>query len=304
MPPRTRPLLVALGVSLAMVAGCTSDGAADRTAGDPVTEEEAHALATLLQRNQQRGGADFVVTAPYGPDNLLTLTGSVDFREEVGRARAVTSFGDGRPDDTRTVFFTPEEVWVGDVPGLPDALAAAGAPQAAYVRRPATTGTEDVTPALAAPLTDLVLTLSAPTADDPRAFLDRDYTWQGQRSIDSRLTTLFGIPGGRTVAVAASDDLLTQFVVRDDTRRRGGRRHGDPVRARHPTDRPPGRGGDRRRRTAPRRGGGAGNVKRTRPPHPSPARTGPGQQERAASSPDRPLPGTSYQTRSSLRTLS
>jgi hypothetical protein len=213
MPPRARPLLRALGLALALVAGCTSGGGADRTTGDPVTEEEAQALAALLHRNEQRGGADFVVTAPYGEDALLTLTGSVDFRNDVGRAQAVTSFGDGSAEDTRTLFFTPEDVWVGDVPGLTAALAAAGAPEAAYLRRPVTTGMEDGPPLLVDALTELLLNLSARTADDPRAFLDGGYTWQGQRSIDSRLATLFGMPGGRTVAVAASDDLLTQFVT-------------------------------------------------------------------------------------------
>ena len=213
MPPRARLLLLAPGLALALLAGCTSAGGADRTAGDPVTEEEAQALAGLLQRNMQHGGADFVATAPYGEDSVLTLTGSVDFRNDVGRAQAVTSFGDGSAEDTRTLFFTPEDVWTGDVPGLTDALAAAGDPEAAYLRRPVTTGTADGTPLLVDAVTGLLLNLSARTADDPRAFLDGGYTWQGQRSIDSRLATLFGMPGGRTVAVAASGDLLTQFVT-------------------------------------------------------------------------------------------
>jgi hypothetical protein len=59
----------------------------------------------------------------------------------------------------------------------------------------------------------VLLNLSAPTADDPRSFVGAGYTWEGQRSIDSRLTSLFGLKDGRTVAVAASDDLLTQFVT-------------------------------------------------------------------------------------------
>ena len=59
----------------------------------------------------------------------------------------------------------------------------------------------------------MLLNLSARTADDPRSFVGAGYTWQGQRSIDSRLTSLFGLEDGRTVAVAASDDLLTQFVT-------------------------------------------------------------------------------------------
>ncbi len=213
MSRRARRLLVAGGLGLALVTGCTNASGAERNAGDPVSEEEARTLSALLHRNQERGGADFVITAPYGEDRLLTLTGSVDFRSHVGRAQAVTSFDDGRPDDTRTLFFTPEEVWVGDVPGLAEALAGGGAPEAAYLRRPVTTGTEDGAPLLLDVVTEVLLNLSARSADDPRAFLDGDYTWEGQRSIDSRLTTLFGLPGGRTLAVAAADDLLTQFVT-------------------------------------------------------------------------------------------
>jgi hypothetical protein len=212
MPSRARRLAVAAGLAVTLTTGCT-DAAAERRAGDPVTQEEADALAALLERNRERGGADFVVTAPYGENAVLTLTGSVDFRNEVGRAQAVTSFGDGHPEDTRTLFFTPEALWVGDVPGLTESLAAAGAPEAAYLRRPVTTGTEDGTPLLVDAVTELLLNLSARSGDDPRAFLDGGYTWQGQRSIDSRLATLFGVPGGRTVAVAATDDLLTQFVT-------------------------------------------------------------------------------------------
>jgi len=211
MLPRSRRLVVAAGLVLALTSGCTGDGGGVRAAGGPVTEEEAAVLAALLQRNEQRGGADFVVTAPYGEDELLTLTGSVDFRNHVGRAQAVTSFDDGRPEDVRTLFFTPEEVWVGDVPGLADALAGDGAPSVSYLRRPLTT--EDGAPLLVDVLTEVLLNLTARTDDDPQAFLDGGYTWEGQRSIDSRLTTLFGAPGGRTVAVDASDDVLTQFVT-------------------------------------------------------------------------------------------
>jgi len=213
MPLRARRLLLAAGLGLAL-SGCTAD-AGVRAAGDAVTEEEAGVLAALLHRNEQRGGADFVVTAPYGEHELLTLTGTVDFREDVGRAQAVTSFDDGRPDDVRTLFFTPDEVWVGDVPGLTDALAGAGTTAVSYLRRPATTaGTgAEGPPLLVDVLTEVLLNLSARSDDDPRAFLDGDWTWEGQRSIDSRLATLFGAPGGRTVAVDASDDLLTQFVT-------------------------------------------------------------------------------------------
>ena len=208
---RPRPLLVALGLALSLVAGCSTDSALDRHPGDPITDEEAGALAELLHRDYTRGGADFVVTAPYGAGVVLTLTGDVDFRDAVGRAQAVTTFADGRPDDVRTLFFSRDDVWLGDVPGLAKALAADGAPHATYLRRPLSTGSAE--PVLLDVALEILLNLSAPTADDRRAFLDGGYTWQGQRSIDSRLTSLFGLPGKRTVAVAASGNLLTQFVT-------------------------------------------------------------------------------------------
>jgi len=212
MPTRRRPVLAAAGLALALLSGCTTDDAANRRPGDPVTREEAGALAELLHRNRERGGADFVVTAPYGDDVVLTLTGEVDFQESLGRAQAVTTFGDGRPDDVRTLYFTSEEMWF-DVPGLAEALARAGEPTAVYLRRPTTAGTDDRVPLLVDVLVEIVLDLSSPTADDPRAFLTDGYTWEGQRSIDSRLTSLFGLHDGRTVAVAASGDLLAQFVT-------------------------------------------------------------------------------------------
>ena len=213
MPSRRRQLLLAAGLVATLVTGCSAGNGADRTPGDPVTQEDAEALAGLLHRNFTRGGADFVVTAPYGEDTVLTLTGEVDFRHDIGRAQAVTSFGDGRADDNRTLFFTAEDVWAGDVPGLSEALDAAGAPGAAYLRRPLTAGDEGATPPLVDALLEVLLNLSSRTADDPRSFVDAGYTWEGQRSIDSRLTSLFGLKDGRAVAVAASDDLLTQFVT-------------------------------------------------------------------------------------------
>ena len=212
MPRRSRPVL-ALGVALtlALASGCSGDGAEDRRSGDRVTAAEADALAQLLVRNHERGGADFVVTAPYGTA-VLTLTGEVDFRRSLGRAQAVTTFPDGREDDVRTMFFTRDQVWIGDVPGLSDALAAAGATDASYLRRPVTTG-DAAEPPLVDVLVELLLNLSARSADQPAAFLGGEYAWMGQRSIDSRLTSVFSLGEGRSVAVAASSDLLTQFAA-------------------------------------------------------------------------------------------
>src|SRR3978361_114423 len=117
MPFRPRSLLLALGLVLALLAGCSDSSAADRVAGAKVTQDEADVLAELLHKDFTLGGANFVESAPYGEGALLTLTGQVDFVASIGSAQAVTSFTDGRPDETRTVVFTPNDIWFGDVPG-------------------------------------------------------------------------------------------------------------------------------------------------------------------------------------------
>ncbi len=203
-----RLIATALVLSGVALTGCSADEA-DRQPGDPVTAAEAEVLAGLLARDAEEGGADVVVTAPFGEDGLLTLTGEVDLAESAGRARAVTSYGDGRPDDVRTLFFTRDRIWFGDVPGLPDALAAAGLPEVPFVRRPLAPGPEAV------PLTDVlvqvVLNLGAEETDDAGAFLGGAATWEGQRSIDSRLATVYASEAGWSVAVDDTSDLLLQF---------------------------------------------------------------------------------------------
>lgn len=214
MPPRRRPALLAAGLVGALLCGaaCSAE-AADREPGDPVTDAEADLLAGVLAANEEEGGADFVVAAPFAEDAVLTLTGEVDYADDVGRAQAVTSHGDGRPDDVRTVFFTADALWFGDVPGLAEALTAAGLPPATYVRRPAVAGGADATAPLADVLVRLVLNLATAEDDDPAAFGGGAYTWEGQRSIDGRLSTVFGSAAGWTVAVDGSTDLLVQYVT-------------------------------------------------------------------------------------------
>ncbi|UOY00581.1 hypothetical protein [Blastococcus sp. PRF04-17] len=202
-----RRLVLASGVVLGLVAGCASDDG-ERQPGDPVTRAEAGVLAELLHRNHERGGADFVLTAPYAEDELLTLTGEVDFRESVATGEAVLSFSDGRDDRSLTVTFTPEDIWFGDVPGLTGADAGA-----TLLRRPVVTDDGDGPPRLLDVAVELLLNLSSRRDDAPDAFLDGKHTWQGQRSIDGRLTTVFGLPEGRRVAVSAADDLMAQFVT-------------------------------------------------------------------------------------------
>ena len=206
VPARRRPLLPVLGLTVALLAGC--GGAEERAEGAPVTEEEARLLAQLLADNHEGGGADVVVTAPYGEDTVLTLTGEVDLADGVGRAQAVTSFGDGRPDDTRTLFFTADQLWFGEVPGLSATLGAAGLPDAAYVRRPVALGEQAP---LVDVLTQVVLNLAAEEADAAGAFQGAGYTWEGDGSINGELAARYASAAGWSVAVDRSTDRLVQY---------------------------------------------------------------------------------------------
>jgi hypothetical protein len=212
MSPRTsRSLALALGLVLALLAGCSS-GSDHRAPGAKVSDDEAEVLAQVLYEDRQQGGADFVAVAPYAADTTLTLTGTIDFVRSVGRAQAVTHVGDGRPDDTRTVFFTPQDLWFGDLPNLTDAVAAAGKPGITYLRRPITSA--DQSPSLIDVLVQLVLNLQARQPDDPRSITSRHYTWQGQTTVDGALASVFGLSTpGSTVAVDRTG-LLRRYVTR------------------------------------------------------------------------------------------
>lgn len=210
MQLRRPPLVVpSLLVALALLAGCGEDETVQRVPGDPVTTQEAEVLGQVLAADLEEGGADFEVTAPYAEGAVLTLTGEIDFAEGIGRAQAVTSYADGRPEDTRTLFFTGEDLWQGDVPGLAEALEEAGLPPATYVRRPIATTQAGGTASLLDVLVQMVPKLAAPTADDPRSFAG--YTWAGSQSINGELVSVFQNPTGTTIAVAADSELLVQY---------------------------------------------------------------------------------------------
>lgn len=207
MPARRPPAARVCAATLAalLLAGCS---AGERRAGEPVTEAEAAVLAELLHRNHEEGGADFVVTVPFGADAVLTLTGEIDFRRAEGRAEAVTIV-DGEERDTRTLFFDRDELWSGDVPGLAEALAGEGAAEAAYLRRPLAEDAQEAE--LLDVLVQVLLNLSARTADDPRSFLDGSYRWHARQSVDGRPTVVYRLREDRTVAVDDGDQTLVQY---------------------------------------------------------------------------------------------
>ena len=204
-------VLAAVVAVLAVLAGCSGDETAQRAPGDPVTSGEAQVLSQVLYADREQGGADFEVSAPFAEGAVLTLTGEVDFGRSTGRAQAVTTYGDGQPTETRTLFFDQTELWQGDVPGLTEAATAAGLPPATYARRPIATTDATGTASLLDVLVQMVTRLSARTADDPRSF--DAYTWSGSRSVNGQLASVFRGGDGAEVAVAADSGLLVQYVT-------------------------------------------------------------------------------------------
>jgi hypothetical protein len=217
--PRPGPLAVplrlvvlgAVAALIAVLAGCSGDEAAPRVSGDPITSDEADVLARVLSADREQGGADFEVSAPYAEGALLTMTGEIDFNRGIGRAQAVTTYSNGQPEETRTLFFTATDLWQGDVPGLADALTATGLPTATYARRPIATADASGTASLLDVLVQMVTRLSAESADDPRSF--DGYTWAGSQSVNGQLSSVFRSGTGAEIAVAAESGLLVQYVT-------------------------------------------------------------------------------------------
>jgi hypothetical protein len=200
-----------LGVVAALLAGCGDDEVAQRMPGAPVSSPEAQVLSQVLVADREAGGADFEIRAPYAEGTLLALTGEIDFQSSTGRAQAVTTYGDGRPDETRTLFFTEDSLYQGGVPGLAEALSSAGLPAATYVRRPLITGTNGGTASLLDVLVQMVTRLSATTADDPGSF--DGYTWRGSERVDGELASVFQGGTGATITVGADSQLLVRYVT-------------------------------------------------------------------------------------------
>ena len=203
-----RRLLAALLCLLAVLAlGSCSEDNPERQIGDPITENEAETLAGLLNRNFTEGGAAFKVVAPYAENTTFTYTGVMDFTTNTGTGTAVTDYSGQQPSESRILYFTTDEVTFGDVPGLTDAMAALGVPGINYMRRQIFPGQELIDTIVA-----LLPRLAASEPDNPAAYLERDYTFQGQTTIDGQFAALFSF-GQAQVAVGVDEKLLLQYVT-------------------------------------------------------------------------------------------
>lgn len=202
-----KPLLVALLCLLAVLGLSSCVENAERQIGDPITEGEAETLAGLLNRNFTSGGAAFRVVSPYAENATFTYTGAIDFTTSTGAGTAVTDFGGTQPAESRTLYFTTDDVTFGEVPNLTDSMAAAGVPGVNFMRRQILPGQDLIDTILA-----LLPRLAAAEPDAVESYLERDYTFQGQTTIDGQLAGLFSF-GQAQVAVGVTEKLMLQYVT-------------------------------------------------------------------------------------------
>lgn len=195
--------------ALLLLTGCGGgDPDAERTSGDAITQTEAAVLADVLHRNLEQGGATFEVSAPFAEGALLTMSGSIDFTTETGTVESTTTYpGEVQPDESRVLYFSRDRVLVGGIPGLADAMSAAGRDGVQYLR-------SDLSPAtrLADNIAAMLLNLRADASDDPDNLIASGTTWVGTIRIDNVLTDTFRT-GAATVSVGVEDKLLHQYAT-------------------------------------------------------------------------------------------
>lgn len=202
-----RLALTALCTALAL-SGCVSDDPnSNRAPGDAITTDEAQVLAEVLHQDFEKGGADVTVSAQYATTALLKLTGEVDFTTSEGTLDAVTTFTDGQPTEERTVYFTADQIVIGNIPGFADAIKDAGRPQALYLRTDL-----DQTGRLIDNIIGMLQRLGAEAPDDPDNLIAAGYTWQGSGRIDNVLISTFSTGTGTATIRVGQDRLLHQFV--------------------------------------------------------------------------------------------
>ena len=207
LPPLLlRAVLLLIVTALLGLAGCVEESP-ERQIGDPITPVEAETLAGLLNRNFTAGGVAFRAVSPYAENTTFTYTGTLDFTTGTGTGTAVTDYNGQQPAESRSLYFSTDEVTFGDVPGLTDAMAAAGVPGVNFMRRQVQPGQDLIDTVVA-----LLPRLAAPEPDTAAAYLERDYTYQGQTTIDGQLAALFSF-GQAQVAVGVTEKLLLQYVT-------------------------------------------------------------------------------------------
>ena len=196
-----RRRVCALALALALVAACSS-GASERTKA--LGDDDAARLSQVLSRNYDGKGATFVATLPVRAGTTLSLRGEVDWEHHRGRAD-VTWSGNAAPGRVVEVAWANDTI-VERLPGLADALAAAGRPAATWAARPA-----DAPNGILDRAVQVVAKLSAQQRDNP-VLLQQDERagWLRTVTIEGTKLDVYRYGDGLTFWVGVDDGRLHQ----------------------------------------------------------------------------------------------
>lgn len=136
-----RSVRACLVVAGFVLGACGSDSSratpTTTTVGTPLTASQASALASVLAKNFEAGGAEFSVTVPYGPASTFFLNGRIDYSRHLAEATLRSEVGGGAETATSTLFWSNDMV-LEEVDGLPAEAAALGRADVKYLARPMT----------------------------------------------------------------------------------------------------------------------------------------------------------------------
>lgn len=203
-----RPVRTAIAITVLALTGCsTTDATPPATTttttlpGRKATPEQASALADVLTRNHDLGGADFEVTIEYGVA-IIKVVGQVDFAGHVGSA-TVSASTEAPP--VQIVF--GQNIVVEKIDSLASTLEAANLPPANWMRRPLRTSTSPLDIVLA-----IVLSASATQRDNPVLLLQDGLRFVGTKNIDG--VTCQGLTRGSATYWVGDDGLLHRLEAR------------------------------------------------------------------------------------------
>lgn len=192
-----------------LVAGCSAEpDPSSRVPGDPVSADEAKVLSELLYKNHEKGGAKVHITAPYAEATVLTATGEVDFTHSRGHLQTTVTYSNGEPTQSYEVFFTAEEILVGNFAAMTDAMTAQGRPEVKYLRRKT-----DPNAKLFDQIVFVLARLSATAPEDPQSYAQNGAQWTGQSRVGGTTVVTFTTPSF-SVAVAAESKLMMEYIYR------------------------------------------------------------------------------------------
>ena len=136
--------LFALAVLAVAASGCTSSGSTTGVSatgnGVPLTRNQANTMASMLYKNNDAGGANFIAEVPYGAAASFTLTGSIDWKKHLGKAILATHLASGISPPTTELYWiqtdSQQVVLLGGIANFEVEMAALGKTGVKYLARP------------------------------------------------------------------------------------------------------------------------------------------------------------------------